>query len=149
MDGEIIVLSSMTGVVKEVATAIRESKTLTSTMTCTSLSWSKGNKWYTVFVRKVPWIYSLWEDCSEQVAFVPNISHIGFKTRRAVEQANTNYVRKHTVGVVEVANIAVATAVLRLVHIVGVVEVAVGKAAPRLAVKNFIIVVQSITIALL
>ncbi|KAE8807602.1 Translational activator GCN1 [Hordeum vulgare] len=88
-------------------------------------------KWYAVFVGKVPGVYSSWEDCSEQVAFVSNNNHTRFKTRRATEEAYANYVQKHTVGVIEVGNIVV------------------GKAAPRLAVKNFIIIVEFITIDLL
>ena len=84
-----------------------------------------------VFVERAPGVYSSWEACSEQVASYNNSSHRGFKTRQAAEEAYANYVRKHIVGVVEVGNVAVA------------------KTAPCLAVKNFIIIVQFVTIVVL
>jgi viroplasmin and RNaseH domain-containing protein len=48
-----------------------------------------------VFIGKAPGVYSSWEEASAQVASYSNISHRGFKTRQAAEQAYSNWVRKH------------------------------------------------------
>ncbi|KAE8791650.1 aluminum-activated citrate [Hordeum vulgare] len=155
MDEEISVFTSMTKAVKEVTTAIRESKTLdvhpglhpqgalAQELTAQALllelaagyhvhdsEWTNGmlcsSERYLGFIARV-------KDCSEQVASVLNSSHTEFKTRRTAEEAYAHYVRKHIDGVIEVE----------------VDNIVVGKVAPCLAMKNFIIVVQFIAFALL
>ncbi|KAE8808263.1 Translational activator GCN1 [Hordeum vulgare] len=69
---------------------------------CLGASWASTTtkvvllgKWYVVFIGKAPRVYSSWEEASAQVAFYSNISHRGFKTRQAAEQAYSDWVRKH------------------------------------------------------
>ena len=85
-----------------------------------------------MFIGKVPGICSSWEEASAQVASYSNNSHRGFKTRQAAEQAYSELVRKH-VNTVDSRKVG-------------------GVKVDRqfgLKLKNFIIFVQFIVIAVL
>ena len=84
-------------------------------------------KWYEVFEFRVPGVYSSWEAWNKQVSGYNDSNHRGgFKTRQAAEDAYSKYVREHSCSMVEV-----------------------GKVDQLLGLKNFIIFVQFILIAVL
>ena len=91
-----------------------------------------------MFIGKAPGVYSSWKDASAQVALYSNNNHRGFKTRQAVEQAYSDWVRKHGGSSVDSAK-------------VGAVKVEAAKVDRQfvLKLKNFIIFAQFIAIAML
>ena len=48
-----------------------------------------------MFIGKAPGVYSSWEEANAQVASYSNNNYRGFKTRQAVEQAYSSWMRKH------------------------------------------------------
>ncbi|KAE8794498.1 Translational activator GCN1 [Hordeum vulgare] len=95
-------------------------------------------KWYTVFIGKAPGVYSSWEEASAQVASYSNSSHRGFTTKKAAEQAYSDWVRKHGGSNVDSGKVG------------GVkVEGATTDRQLGLKLKNFIIFVLFIAIVVL
>ncbi|KAE8780450.1 Protein MOR1 [Hordeum vulgare] len=84
-------------------------------------------KWYVVFEGRVPRVSSSWEACNKQVSGYCNNNHGGgFQTRQAEEDAYSKYVQEQSCS-----------------------KVAVGKVDRPLGLKNFIISIQFIIIAVL
>lgn len=79
-----------------------------------------------MFVGRTPGVYSSWKACNQQVSAFLDGSQRGFKTRQAAEAAYAKFVREHAYSKVDV-----------------------GKVDRQFGLKNFIIFVQFIAIALL
>lgn len=71
-------------------------------------------------------VYNSWEACNQQVSWYSDNSHRGFKTRQAAEEAYSKFVREHACMKVEV-----------------------DKVDHQFGLKNFIIFVQFIAIAVM